>query len=42
MLIRKRNNTVDFFINFINLTSCFYSSRKKKKKKKGIGKIKRD
>lgn len=40
MLIRKRNNIVDFLLTLLiyNLTSYFYSSRKRKK---GISKIKR-
>lgn len=40
MLIRKRNNIVDFLLTLLiyDLTSYFYSSRKRKK---GIGKIKR-
>lgn len=47
MLIRKKNNIVDFlltlliydFINLINLINVIYSWRKEKK---GIGKIKRE
>lgn len=40
MLIRKRNNIVDFLLTLLiyDLTSYFYSSRKRKK---DIGKIKR-